>query len=97
MGSPNPSKRIRNISSNGFERKFRRDLASSSVKILVSSSVKAMVSSLIAMPQMCERISIGLIFNDEVSSSKMVSSSNVRMNRRAAPCYVIVFIVIIVK
>ena len=49
---------------------------------------------------MCERISIGLIFNDEVSSSKMVSSSkvdelltNVRMNRRAAPCYVIVFIV----
>ena len=104
MGSPNPSKRIRNISSNGFERKFRRDLASSSVKILVSSSVKAMVSSLIAMPQMCERVSIGLIFNDEVSSSKMVSSSkvdesltNVRMNRRAAPCYVIVFIVFIVK
>ena len=93
MGSPNPSKRIRNISSNGFERKFRRDLASSSVKILVSSSVKAMVSSLIAMPQMCERISIGLIFNDEVSSSKMVSSTNVRMNRRAAPCYVIVCIV----
>ena len=33
---------------------------------------------------MCERVSIGLIFNDEVSSSKMVSSSNVRMNRRAA-------------
>ena len=33
------------ISSNGFERKFRRDLASSSVKAMVSSSVKAMVSS----------------------------------------------------
>ena len=52
------------------------------------------------MPQMCEQVPIGLIFNDEVSSSKMVSSSkvdelltNVRMNRRAAPCYVIVFIV----
>ena len=51
---------------------------------------------------MCERVSIGLIFNDEVCSSKMVSSSsskmdesltNVRMNRRAAPCYVIVCIV----
>ena len=46
MGSPNPSKRIRNISSNGFERNFRRDLASSSVKILVASTKSSNIAGI---------------------------------------------------
>ena len=44
---------------------------------------------------MCKRVPIGVIFNDEVLRPRwfLRPLTNVRMNRRAAPCYVIVCIV----